>query len=88
MATSIAGLVVIGVGLALVIAGTVLAWKEESARLKRDAVKGPVTDFVSGLAKLMDSLAKHPVGVRLVVLGIVLVFIGGVMAGVSGLATG
>ncbi len=81
---AITGAVITLTGLALVVVGTILAWKTETA--KRARGKG-FTEAVGALAKLATALAKHPVGIRLVFLGIVLVLLGAIMSGVSGLAS-
>ena len=81
-ALQIAGLVVIGVGVILVLVGTGLAARAEAA-IQED--KG-FADVIKGLAQLADALAKHTVGVRLVFLGILLILIGGVFCGATALA--
>lgn len=73
------------IGLALVVTGAVICWQEER-RAKPDRLRGP-SEFVGGLAKLMDSLKGHPVGMRLIVLGIVLYFVSGAVCAGSALAT-
>lgn len=63
------------IGLALVVVGAMLCWLEE--RSKRDEkLRGPA-EFVESLAKLLEVLTNHPVGLRMITLGIVLYFVGG-----------
>lgn len=85
LALGICGITVVFIGLGLVGLGAFMAWQEESERRKhREAVRGS-GDVLNGLAALADALAKHPVGIRLIFLGVLLVFFGGVIGGVGGL---
>ncbi|MFI9847178.1 hypothetical protein ACIHFD_59895 [Nonomuraea sp. NPDC051941] len=65
------------IGLLLVITGSYMAWRAE--KKADDQLRGSA-EFVDSLARLMDSLAKHPLGIRLLVLGIVLFFVGGIVS--------
>jgi predicted RND superfamily exporter protein len=89
---AIASLVIIGVGALLIIIGavvTVVDWKDQ--RAKRNAHPGVegkamgLDDTIGALEKLLKELAKHPLGTRMIALGIVCVLIGGVLGGVAGL---
>ena len=77
------GVAAMVVGLVLILGGASMAWKEEKGR---DPLRGP-SEFVSNLAKLADALAKHPTGIRILFLGIVVFFLGGIVAGVSALTS-
>ncbi len=82
------GLVAMAVGLVMVVAGSVLAWRTEAVHLRETgALRGTAADFASALARLLEALAVHPVGIRLATLGILVFFLGGVVAGVGALAT-
>jgi uncharacterized membrane protein len=66
------------VGLLLIVLGAVLAHRAEGARIRdEDRLRGAPEAFVSSLADLVRALADHPVGIRLVVLGIVVRFSAG-----------
>lgn len=92
-ALSIAGLAVLGVGLAMIITGVVLAIADD--RRTRDAARKAagatgfapqsLADTISSLAKLAEALLKYSLGMRLVFTGVLLVIIGGAIGGVSGL---
>ena len=81
----LAGLLVILLGICLAAAGGVLAYRAEQGRLADEADRGGTSEFVGALASLMDALAKHPVGIRLVVLGLLFIVIGGLLGGVAGI---
>lgn len=80
---SVAGFAIILVGLVLVCMGAILAWREESRN--RTNTKG-FSESVDALGRLAEALASHPIGVRLVFLGIVLVVLGSLVSGVAGIA--
>ena len=82
-AVTILGMAVVIVGLLLVVLGSGMAWASERVP-KGTRTKG-MPETLGGLASLANALAKHPVGIRLVFLGIVLIIVGGIMAGVGGL---
>jgi uncharacterized membrane protein len=92
-ALSLAGLIVLGVGLALIITGVVLAILEDR-RVTKAAQKAAgatgfapqsLADTISSLAKLAEALLKYSLGMRLVFIGVLLVIIGGAIGGVGGL---
>ena len=83
-ALEICAITIIGVGLILVLVGTGLVVSEERHKAKD---KG-LSKTIESLAKFADALSKHPVGIRLVFLGIVLIVIGGSMSGVATLTAG
>jgi hypothetical protein len=84
-----AALITIGIGLAMVVTGTIMSvvdWRRHPGVHPGEQTKAlGLSDTITALQKLMVTLAKHPVGIRLIVLGIVLVLIGGVLGGVSGI---
>lgn len=90
---AIAGLAVVAVGVVLILLGafvTVVDWKD--SRKKQEAKHPGLTgealglgDTIGALEKLLIELAKHPLGTRLIVLGMVCVLIGGILGGVAGL---
>jgi hypothetical protein len=86
LALGIAGISVMCGGLVLVGLGAYLAWREEARQRRDQSEFRGVAGILHGLAALADALAKHPIGVRLVFLGIVVIVVGGAIAGVGGLA--
>lgn len=81
---AIIGIAAMITGLALTVAGAVVALRE-AERERGGDVRGPADELVDSLARLMEALADHPVGVRVSVLGIVVFFLGGLTAGVGAL---
>lgn len=77
---AVAGLAAIAVGLVLVLSGAVVAIGE--VRHPREGTKG-LPETLSALSQFADALARHPVGIRLVFLGVLLVILGGTMCGLS-----
>jgi hypothetical protein len=75
----VVGSVVIGVGLLMILVGVVMAWREY--RINRQL--GP-TDFVNALKDLVIALANTRPSLALFAFGTLLVFLGGIMAGVAG----
>jgi len=86
---AVAAIIVVGVGVVLVLAGlfvTIVDWgdkrKKHPGLVSKDTgLEGSIT----ALQKLLAELAKHPLGTRLIVLGIVCFLIGGTLGGVAGL---
>lgn len=76
----IAGLVIIGTGILLVLIGTLMAWQEFKA-----ARTLGVTSFVEKLAELLRALAGQPTSTVLFTFGVLLIFLGGAIAGAGGL---
>lgn len=81
-ALSIAGLVVIVLGVVLIVVGT---WHTLRAQPEQEEDKS-LAEVIEGLAKFADALAKHPVGLRLVFVGVLLIILGGTISGISTLA--
>jgi hypothetical protein len=80
------GAAAMAVGLIMMLVGTFLAWRAEIARLRSaGALRSGPEAFVSKLTELLQALSAHPVGIRLVALGIVVFFLGGVVSSVSAL---
>lgn len=79
---AILGVIVIVVGILMVIVGSGLAVREQFD--SRSQTKG-LSETIDGLAKLADALAKHPVSLRIVFLGVLLIIVGGVLAGATAL---
>jgi predicted RND superfamily exporter protein len=84
-------IIVIGVGLGMIIIGTIISvvdWSRKGKVHPGEQTKTlGLADTITALQKLMLALAKHPVGIRLIVLGIVLVLVGGVLGGVAGITS-
>ena len=86
-AMAVAGLVVLGVGVLLILIGTYMTlvdWKKKLEG-KNEAERNALGGTLKGLAKLVAALRNYPPGQKLIVWGIVLVLAGGVIGGVSGL---
>jgi len=77
----VAGLVILGVGTALMIAGIFFSFAEYQ---KDKELSGP-TDFVNALAGLIKALSGQPRSTVCFTFGTLLIFLGGVIAGVAGL---
>ena len=75
------GVVVIGVGLLFMIFGLFVGWNEA----KDSGKLSPVSDFVDSLSQLINAIADKKFSTILFSLGILLIFLGGVIAGVGGL---
>jgi uncharacterized membrane protein len=86
-----AGVITVGVGLAMIVIGTVMSvvdWSRQPDVHPGEQTKAlGLSDTITALQKLVLALARHPMGIRLIVLGIVLVLIGGVLGGVSALTS-
>lgn len=82
-AVSIAGIAVMVVGLLLILEGGVLAWGE----YKRRKTYGGAAEFVNAVKDLVVAIAEsgRP-SLGCFAFGTILVFIGGIVAGVGGLA--
>lgn len=85
----IAALVVIGVGVLLILAGLCMSLAERPRRSSDhpgvEARELGLSDTLDALQRLVVALADHPIGIRLIVLGIVCIMVGGVLGGVAGL---
>ncbi|RIT44612.1 hypothetical protein [Mycobacteroides abscessus] len=82
LALQITGIAVIGVGVLLVLFGVGFAWGEFQANRKLD---GGATEFVKALTALVKALAKQPRSVVCFTFGTLLIFLGGLISGVTGL---
>ena len=87
---AVAALAVVGVGLLLVVTGVVISisdWRDKKRKAKRGAMENKplgLAEDLTALKELALALAEKPLGMQLVVWGVVLLLIGGVMGGVSG----
>jgi predicted RND superfamily exporter protein len=90
---AVAALVVIGVGALLILAGlfvSITDWHDKRKARTREhpgAETKPLglPETIDSLGQLVEVLAKHPMGIRLIVLGIVCVLVGGSLGGASAL---
>lgn len=80
MTLVVAGLVVMGVGTILVLVGIGFSWSE----YRKDKELGP-SGFVQALADLVKAIAGQPRSIVCFTFGTLLIFLGGVIAGVAGL---
>lgn len=84
---AIASFVIMGVGVALILVGVYVSlsdWK----RKQREA--GALESYsldksIGALAKLADALKGHPLGMQLILVGIVVILVGGIIGGVAAL---
>lgn len=95
--TAIIALVVVIVGLLLIVIGTWVSLVDWNDRRKpkagaKAAAPGAfetraesLSETLTGLAKVFDSIARYPLGMRLVLVGVVLIVLGGFFASVSNL---
>jgi hypothetical protein len=88
---AVAALVVIGLGVVLIVVGVAISISDWRAK-KREAQAGRMEnkplgldENLTALKELVIALADKPLGMQLVVWGIVLLLIGGILGGVSGL---
>ena len=79
--------VLVAVGVCMILLGTYMSlmdWRKKHAgevQTRSDSLEGTLT----ALGKLADAIKTYPPGQKLIVLGIVVVIIGGVFGGISGL---
>ncbi len=88
---AIVGLILVGVGIAMIAIGTLITvvdWKNASKSHPgtQSAALG-LSDTLNAFQKLVVALAKHPIGIRLIVLGIVCVLVGGILGGIAGISS-
>ncbi len=80
-------LVLVALGVLLILVGTWMTLKEwenvqaGEIKTRRDALGSTL----KGLTKLLEALKHYPAGQRLIVFGIVVIIIGGLIGGFSGL---
>jgi len=86
---AIMGLVLVGVGVLLILLGAYMSHKEWQRKLDElpHVQAQALEDELKGLARLADALKGYPVGMQLIVWGIVIIIIGGTLGGVAGLVT-
>jgi hypothetical protein len=86
-AMAVLGLILVSIGAFLILLGawmSVVEWRKKLVGSPGAKPSG-VGSTLTGLAKLMTALKDYPTGQRMIVFGIVVVIIGGVIGGVSGL---
>lgn len=76
------GASVIIVGLILMLAGVVMVWRE----WRRARTLSEAAEFVNALTDLLKALGGKPTSTVLFTFGTLLVFLGGLIAGVGGLS--
>jgi len=88
---AVAALAVVSVGLFMIVAGVLISiidWRSKKQEAKQGGMANKPLGLdadLTALKELVVALANKPLGMQLVVWGIVLLLIGGVMGGVSGL---
>jgi len=91
MGLAIASLVVIAVGVLLILLGawiSVADWhvgRKSSGHPGTEGSPLGLDKTLTALQKLVAELGKHPLGIRLIVFGIVCLLIGGILGGVAGI---
>ncbi len=86
---AIIGIVVVGVGLLLILAGLYVSLKDfstagGSAKTFQNEPLG-LPETIDALTKLALALLKHRLGMQLIIMGVLLVTVGGILGGVAGL---
>lgn len=79
----VAGLVVLGIGAILILSGIFFSFAE----YKNNKELSGADSFVDALSGLVKALAGQPRSIVCFAFGTLLIFLGGVIAGISGLAT-
>jgi uncharacterized membrane protein len=85
MAATVAGFVVLSVGILLILVGLVMSifdWQTEAARKRQQQVHIDAQSLdktIDALTKLANGLKGTPQGMQLMVFGVLLVIIGGVL---------
>ena len=85
---AIASFIIMGVGVVLVLVGVYVSlsdWKQKQRRAEAAAETYSLDKSLDALAKLADALKGHTLGMQLIIMGIVVILVGGVIGGVSGL---
>jgi hypothetical protein len=85
---TIACFVLVGVGTLLILIGvyiSVVDWQKKLDELPVDRKQARLAEELSGLAKVADAIKGFPLGQQLIVWGIVILIIGGLFGGVSGI---
>lgn len=88
---AIATFVLVGLGIALILTGSVISIMDWNRRHRAKQEGGVVTEGTSvgetiqGLAKLAEALRDYPLGMQLVFVGIVVLFVAGVFGGIASL---
>jgi hypothetical protein len=79
--------VLVGLGGLLIILGAYISLKDWQNKLdqKPRAEAQALGQTLKGLAKLADAIKGYPLGQQLIVWGIVIIIIGGIFGGISGL---
>ena len=89
--------VLVGLGVAMIIIGVIVSladWNRKREEQERQKKKGVITEAtgldetLKGLAKLADALKTYPLGIQLIVWGIVILVIAGIFGGVGQLHGG
>lgn len=81
MILAIVALVALGLGVVLIITGTAMTWRSRGPDARAASGDG---GLIGAMAKLAEALAKYPPGMVMVFLGVLLVFLAAVAAGVNG----
>jgi hypothetical protein len=89
---AIVSLVLVGLGVALIIVGAAISvadWNQRRRQQQEKVTKGVITEAtgldetLKGLAKLADALKGYPLGMQMIVWGIVVLVIAGIFGGVA-----
>lgn len=87
---AIACFVLVGVGVLLILLGAYMSLRDWQRKLDEKPVskEQSLDKSLEGLTKLADAIKGYPDGQKLIVWGIVIIIIGGLFGGVSGLTAG
>lgn len=87
MVAGIISLGLTGLGAALIVVGVVVSLSDRKKKAKAEGLKteGMSGEVLEGAAKLADALGKHPFGMQLIIIGVVLIVIGAGTGGVAAL---
>jgi uncharacterized membrane protein len=76
----------VGLGILLILLGVYLSLQDwQRKRNAKLQAKEPLGEEFEGLAKLADALKSYPLGMQLIVWGIVIILVGALFGGVGGL---
>ena len=81
-------LVLIGVGTCMIVWGVVMAsldWRRKQRPAPGEPALESLPDTLGALEKLLKAMESYPLGLKISVLGIVVVLIGGAIGGVAAL---
>ncbi|MFF3673370.1 hypothetical protein ACFYYS_05190 [Streptomyces sp. NPDC002120] len=88
MSLAVWAFIVMGLGVLMIVLGVIVSLSELRTKTPTDTSRQRelgLSDTIGALAKLAEALREYPLGRFLVAWGTVILLIGGVMGGVSGI---